>query len=305
MNRYQQKTTRYYIDEFHLLLREEQTAAYSIEIWKRFRKWGGIPTGITQNVKDLLASREVENIFENSEYICMLNQAAGDREILAQHLGISPHQLRFVTRVGEGQGLIFYGSMVMPFVDHFPKDTKMYQIMTTKLLETVPQAEPEETGAESEAVETENASGEAETDVAETAAVKKPLSDSTKKKTGKRPAAETENLKAKQEVSETTKPKATQPKDPDEALLKGVSDLLPRKGMEWSGTATELLEKLGRPDISPNIATRKLNENAEKLLSDYGVSYERTRNHRGRLIKLTRVAAKNRKKSAKKKEGDS
>ena len=135
VNRYQQKTTRYYIDEFHLLLREEQTAAYSIEIWKRFRKWGGIPTGITQNVKDLLASREVENIFENSEYICMLNQAAGDREILAQHLGISPHQLRFVTRVGEGQGLIFYGSMVMPFVDHFPKDTKMYQIMTTKVSE--------------------------------------------------------------------------------------------------------------------------------------------------------------------------
>ena len=137
VNRYQQRTTRYYIDEFHLLLREEQTAAYSIEIWKRFRKWGGVPTGITQNVKDLLSSREVENIFENSEYICMLNQAAGDREILADHLGISPHQLRFVTRVGEGQGLIFYGSLILPFVDHFPKDTQMYQIMTTKLSETV------------------------------------------------------------------------------------------------------------------------------------------------------------------------
>ena len=91
----------------------------------------------TQNVKDLLSSREVENIFENSEYICMLNQAAGDREILADHLGISPHQLRFVTRVGEGQGLIFYGSLILPFVDHFPKDTQMYQIMTTKLSETV------------------------------------------------------------------------------------------------------------------------------------------------------------------------
>ena len=135
VNRYQQKTTRYYIDEFHLLLREEQTAAYSIEIWKRFRKWGGVPTGITQNVKDLLSSREVENIFENSEYICMLNQAAGDREILAEHLGISPHQLRFVTRVGEGQGLIFYGNLILPFVDHFPKDTQMYRIMTTKLSE--------------------------------------------------------------------------------------------------------------------------------------------------------------------------
>ena len=64
-----QKATRYYMDEFHLLLKEEQTAAYSVEIWKRFRKWGGIPTGITQNVKDLLSSREVENIFENSDFI--------------------------------------------------------------------------------------------------------------------------------------------------------------------------------------------------------------------------------------------
>ena len=78
-NRNAGKATRYYMDEFHLLLKEEQTAAYSVEIWKRFRKWGGIPTGITQNVKDLLSSREVENIFENSDFIIMLNQAAGDR----------------------------------------------------------------------------------------------------------------------------------------------------------------------------------------------------------------------------------
>ena len=82
-NRGAGKSTRYYMDEFHLLLREEQTAAYSVEIWKRFRKWGGIPTGITQNVKDLLSSREVENIFENSDFILMMNQAAGDRGILA------------------------------------------------------------------------------------------------------------------------------------------------------------------------------------------------------------------------------
>ena len=77
VNRAAHKTTRYYMDEFHLLLKEEQTAAYSVEIWKRFRKWGGIPTAITQNVKDLLASREVENIYENSEFVLMLNQAAG------------------------------------------------------------------------------------------------------------------------------------------------------------------------------------------------------------------------------------
>ncbi len=92
-NRNAGKATRYYMDEFHLLLKEEQTAAYSVEIWKRFRKWGGIPTGITQNVKDLLSSREVTNIFENSDFIYMLNQAAGDRQILADQLNISPHQL--------------------------------------------------------------------------------------------------------------------------------------------------------------------------------------------------------------------
>ena len=95
INRAAHKTTRYYLDEFHLLLKEEQTASYSVEIWKRYRKWGGIPTGITQNVKDLLSSREVENIFENSDFIYMLNQAAGDRQILAKQLNISPHQLSY------------------------------------------------------------------------------------------------------------------------------------------------------------------------------------------------------------------
>ena len=136
VNREAKKSTRYYIDEFHLLLKEEQTAAYSVEIWKRFRKWGGIPTGITQNVKDLLSSREVENIFENSDYIYMLNQASGDRQILARQLNISSHQLSYVTHSGEGEGLLFYGSTILPFVDHFPKNTELYRIMTTKLLET-------------------------------------------------------------------------------------------------------------------------------------------------------------------------
>ncbi|MDD3228225.1 MAG: ATP-binding protein [Oscillospiraceae bacterium] len=132
INRDAHKSTRYYIDEMHLLLREEQTAAYTVEIWKRFRKWGGIPTGITQNVKDLLSSREVENIFENSDYVCMLNQASGDRQILAKQLNISPHQLSYVTHSGEGEGLLFYGSVILPFVDRFPKNTELYGIMTTK-----------------------------------------------------------------------------------------------------------------------------------------------------------------------------
>ena len=131
-NRSAGKATRYYADEFHLLLKEEQTASYSVEIWKRFRKWGGIPTGITQNVKDLLSSREVANIFENSDFIYMLNQAGGDREILAKQLNISPHQLSYVTHSGEGEGLLFYGNTILPFIDRFPKDTRLYKMMTTK-----------------------------------------------------------------------------------------------------------------------------------------------------------------------------
>ena len=126
------KSTRYYIDEFHLLLKEEQTAAYSVEIWKRFRKWGGIPSGITQNIKDLLASREIENIFENSDFILMLNQAAGDRQILAKQLNISPYQLSYVTNSGEGEGLLFYGTTIIPFKDKFDKNLKLYSLMTTK-----------------------------------------------------------------------------------------------------------------------------------------------------------------------------
>ncbi len=130
-NREAGRTTRYYVDEFHLLLRGE-LAAWSVEIWKRFRKWGGVPTGITQNVKDLLASPEIENILENSDYICMLNQAPGDRQILAKKLNISPHQLSYVTQANVGEGLLFYGNVIVPFVDRFPKDTEMYRLMTTK-----------------------------------------------------------------------------------------------------------------------------------------------------------------------------
>ena len=132
INRNEHKYTRYYIDEFHLLLKEEQTAAYSVEIWKRFRKWGGIPTGITQNIKDLLASREIENIFENSDFILMLNQAAGDRQILAKQLNISPYQLSYVTNSGEGEGLLFYGNIIIPFKDKFDKSLKLYTLMSTK-----------------------------------------------------------------------------------------------------------------------------------------------------------------------------
>jgi type IV secretory pathway VirB4 component len=135
LNRAERKVTRYYMDEFHLLLKEEQTAKYSAEIWKRFRKWGGVPTGITQNVKDLLSSQEVENIFDNSDFVYMLNQAAGDREILAEKLHISPQQMEFVTNSGPGEGLIRYDKIILPFTDNFPTDTLMYRLLTTKPME--------------------------------------------------------------------------------------------------------------------------------------------------------------------------
>ena len=138
INRAEKKATRYYMDEFHLLLREEQTAAYSVEIWKRFRKWSGIPTGITQNVKDLLSSREVENIFENSDFVLMLNQAGGDQAILAKQLTISPQQMKYVTHAEAGEGLLFYGNVILPFIDRFPMNTELYRVMTTK---------PEEVGS--------------------------------------------------------------------------------------------------------------------------------------------------------------
>ena len=119
-------------DYLSLFLLKGQTGSFSVEIWKRFRKWGGIPSGLTQNVKDLLASREIENIFENSDFIYMLNQAQGDRQILAKQLGISPHQLSYVTHSGPGEGLLFFGNVIIPFVDHFPKDTLLYSVLTTR-----------------------------------------------------------------------------------------------------------------------------------------------------------------------------
>lgn len=131
INRSTGKSTRYYIDEFHLLLRGE-VASWSVEIWKRFRKWGGTPTGITQNIKDFLSSPEVENIFGNSDFIYMLNQASGYRQILAKQLNISAEQMKYIEQVEAGEGLIFYGDIIIPFVDRFPEDTELYRVMTTR-----------------------------------------------------------------------------------------------------------------------------------------------------------------------------
>ena len=111
-NREEKKATRYYCDEFHVLLRDRQTATYSVEIWKRFRKWGGIPTGITQNVGDFLRSTEIEGILGNSDFVYLLNQNAKDQEILADKLGLSQEQLQNVTNSERGCGLILFDSLI-------------------------------------------------------------------------------------------------------------------------------------------------------------------------------------------------
>ena len=134
-NRERKVATRYYCDELHLLLRERQTAQYLIEMWKRFRKWGGIPTGITQNVGDFLRSEEIEGILGNSDFVYLLNQNAKDQVILADKLGLSEKQLSYVTNSEQGCGLILFDDVVIPFIDRYPKDTKTYEIMNTKLEE--------------------------------------------------------------------------------------------------------------------------------------------------------------------------
>ena len=146
INRAIGRSTWYFVDEFHLLLKEEQTAAYSAEIWKRFRKWGGIPTGATQNPKDLLSSPEIENILENSDFIYMLNQAAGDRKILAERLNISTEQLAYVTNSDPGCGLLFFNNVILPFADDFPKDTELYKLLTTRPSEVEHEKQDERMG---------------------------------------------------------------------------------------------------------------------------------------------------------------
>ncbi|MCT1389852.1 ATP-binding protein [Peribacillus frigoritolerans] len=132
VNRNRDKKTWYYMDEFHKLLAEEQTSNYSVEFWKRFRKWGGIPTGITQNVKDLLSSPKIETIIDNTDFVYLLNQAASDRAILQQKFEISDYQANYITNSNEGEGLLVYSGNILPFKDKFPHNNSLYPVMTTK-----------------------------------------------------------------------------------------------------------------------------------------------------------------------------
>ena len=134
-NRQKGKRTWLYIDEIYLLFQNEYSSNYLFELYKRARKWGLIPTGITQNVEDLLLSDNARRMLSNSDFIIMLNQATSDRVELASLLDISNPQLSFVTNVKEGQGLVFAGNAIVPFKDEFPKETELYKMMTTKLEE--------------------------------------------------------------------------------------------------------------------------------------------------------------------------
>ncbi len=131
-NRVRGKTTWVDIDEFHLLLRSPITAAYSVEIWKRFRKWGGCPTGITQNIKDLFRSPEIQNILDTTNFIAMLNQAGDDARLLAEHLDLSEEEEAYIKSGEPGKGLLWIEQAKVPFEDEFPANTVCYKVMTTR-----------------------------------------------------------------------------------------------------------------------------------------------------------------------------
>lgn len=126
------KRTWFYIDEFYLLTQTDSSARFLQQVYKRARKWAGIPTGITQNVEDLLASKEARGIINNCDFIYMLNQSPLDRAELAAMLNMSPAQVSYITNSDAGQGLLYTGKHIVPFIDKFPTNNSLYKAMTTK-----------------------------------------------------------------------------------------------------------------------------------------------------------------------------
>ena len=145
-NRALGKRTWIYIDEIYLLFQNEYSANYLFELYKRARKWGAIPTGITQNVEDLLVSDLARRMLSNTDFVMMLNQATSDRVELAALFNISNQQVSYVTNSQEGQGLLFAGNAMIPFIDKFPTDTDLYAMMTTKIEEVTAQTHAEQAG---------------------------------------------------------------------------------------------------------------------------------------------------------------
>lgn len=131
-NRAKGRNTFIFIDEIYLLFQHEYSANFLFTLWKRVRKYGAYATGITQNVDDLLQSHTARTMLANSEFIIMLNQASTDRLELAKLLNISDLQMSYITNVEAGHGLIKVGSSLVPFANKFPKNTKLYKLMTTK-----------------------------------------------------------------------------------------------------------------------------------------------------------------------------
>lgn len=131
-NKKYDKYTWFYLDEFYLLTQTPSSASFLQQVYKRARKWYGVPTGITQNVGDLLASDAAQAILNNCDFILMLNQSPIDKAKLATMLNISATQLSYITNSDPGQGLIYDGKSIIPFSDKFPTNTKLYRVMTTK-----------------------------------------------------------------------------------------------------------------------------------------------------------------------------
>ena len=126
------KRTHIFLDEFHVVFENEYSGAFFNSAWRRFRKRNAFPNAITQNVEYLLDSVLASTMLSNSEYIVMLNQAASDRQKLAELLNISNEQMSYITNADAGCGLIKYGSSLVPFVNKFPRNTSLYKLMTTK-----------------------------------------------------------------------------------------------------------------------------------------------------------------------------
>lgn len=124
--------TRVYMDEFHVFLRNPSTAEYSVDVWKRFRKWFGIPTGMTQNVKDLFRSAQIQNILDVTNFIVLLEQAGDDEKLLADHLNLSQDECSYLHTGDAGKGLLCIQNYKLPFEDEYPQNTMTYKVMTTK-----------------------------------------------------------------------------------------------------------------------------------------------------------------------------
>jgi type IV secretory pathway VirB4 component len=136
-NRKKGKRIYIFIDEIYLLFKYEYTSRFIYELWKRIRKYGGCATGITQNIEELLSNEKARLMLGNSELIILLNQSPTDRKELAELLKLSETEENYITNVGIGEGLIKVKNSIIPFKNKFPKDTKLYKLMTTKLSEII------------------------------------------------------------------------------------------------------------------------------------------------------------------------